>query len=74
MSKADYVMDRFDFNAIITTAKREIVNKTLPVRVGKNEVQIMETEIGNLCVIEATISHLNKNGCLKKIAKFDYKK
>jgi hypothetical protein len=74
ISKADYLMDKFDFSAIVGSAKREIVNKTLPVRMGKTDLQIMENEVANLCVIEATILHLNKNGCLKKIPKFDYNK
>jgi hypothetical protein len=74
LTKSDYIMDKFDFNKIISSAKKLIIDKTLPVKIGKTESKLLETEIPNLCVIESTISFLNNNGCLKKIAKFDYKK
>ena len=73
LSKSDYMMDKIDFNEIVGNAKRLIVEKTLPVKIGKNESTISEGEIANLCVIEATVMSLNKKGCLKKLAKFDYK-
>ena len=74
LSQTDLLMDKFDFNEIIGLAKKEIVNKTLPVKIGNTNSLIIETEVPNLCVIEATISHLSKKGCLKKLPKFDYKK
>lgn len=73
ITKSDYIMDKSDFNEIISNAKKLMVERQLPVRIGKIESAISESEIANLCVIESTIMSLNKRGCLKKIAKFDYK-
>lgn len=73
LSKSDYMMDKMDFNEIVGNAKRLIVEKALPVKLGKSESPISENEVANLCVIESTVMALNKKGCLKKIAKFDYK-
>lgn len=74
ISKSDYLMDKSDYNSIMGLAKKNIVDITLPVKLGKAESPISETEVANLCVIESVIGHLNKNGCLKKLPKFDYKK
>lgn len=74
ISKSDYMMDKMDFNEIVGNAKRLIVEKTLPVKMGKNESVVSENEVANLCVIEATVMALHKRGCLKKLPKFDYKK
>ena len=74
LSKSDFIMDKFDLNEIIGRAKKDIVDKVLPVKMGKMETNVPETDVPNLCIVESTISHLNKNGCLKKLAKFDYRK
>jgi hypothetical protein len=74
LSKADHMMDKVDFNNIIGLAKKGIVDIALPAKLGKSDIPVLETEIPNLCIIEATIGFLNKNGCLKKLPKFDYRK
>jgi hypothetical protein len=73
LNKSDHLMDKIDFNEIIGNAKKIIIEKTLPIKIGKNESPISENEVLNLCVIEATIMALHKRACLKKIPKFDYK-
>lgn len=73
LSKADYLMDKTDLDSIIGNAKQLMATKTLPVFLGKAKRRVMEHEQANLCVIESTISHLNKNNCLLKLPKFEYK-
>lgn len=72
LTKATYLMDKYDLSDIISLAKKIITEKTLPLNIGRSPVH--ESEIANLCVVEATINHLNNKGCLKKLAKFDYNK
>lgn len=73
MTKCDFMMDRIDFNEIVSNAKKIMAEKTMPVKIGKSDSPIFETEMVSLCIIESTIMSLNKRGCLKKIPKFEYK-
>ena len=74
ISKSTHVMDKTDFNEINGLAKKNVIELSMPVRLGRLETSVSESEAVNLCIIESTISYLNKNGCLKKLPKFDYKK
>jgi hypothetical protein len=73
LTTSDYMMDYHDLNAIVSHAKGSFVNKTFPVFLGDKKRKVGQNEQANLCVIEATISHLNKNDCLKRLPKFKYK-
>lgn len=73
LSKADFIMDKNDLDVIIGNAKSLMAQKTFPCFMGKTKRRVMEHEQANLCVIESTISHLNKSNCLKKLPKFEYK-
>jgi len=73
LSKSNYIMDNHDLNTIMSNAKNLFVQKTFPAFLGKRKVQVSQGEQSNLCVIEATIGHLNKKDCLKRMPKFDYK-
>lgn len=73
LNKADYLMEKFDFNEITSLAKREILEKNMPAKIKGSNMYLSENEVVNLCIIEATVTHLNKIGCLKRIPKFDYK-
>ena len=73
LSSAGYVMDHYDLKSIISQAKSKWVEKSFPLYLGDTERKVLETEQANLCLIESTISHINKNECLKKIPKFDYR-
>jgi hypothetical protein len=71
LTTCDYMMDYHDFRTIISGANSKFQHSSLPVHIGKKKQQVRQEDFGNFCVIEATISHLNKNDCLKKLAKFD---
>lgn len=73
LTKAEFVMDKHDLEVIIGNAKSIMIEKTLPAHLGKNKRRVQENEQQALCIIESTIGHLNKNECLKKLPKFDYR-
>jgi hypothetical protein len=74
LSSSDVLFDKKDLESIISSSKQNFVNMTIPVEMEGSETPVHQTDVANLCVIEATIGHLNKNGCLKKVPKFKYKK
>ena len=74
LATSDVTLDKKDLHDIISASKQNFTNITIPVELEGSEVPVHQTEIANLCVIEATIGHLNKNSCLKRIPKFNYKK
>jgi hypothetical protein len=65
------MMDSIDLNQIISGAKKKFSNDKVPILLGDNKRLVNQSELPNLFVIESTIGHLNKKGCLKKLAKFD---
>jgi hypothetical protein len=71
LSKSDFLMNHFDLMAILSSAKGKFANETFPVILGSKKQKVLDIELPNLCVIEATIEFLNKNDCLKKMPKFD---
>lgn len=71
LNTCDYMMDRFDLMEIIGSAKSNFSTTTFPIFLGHKKHKVDPNDHANLCIIEATIGHLNKNGCLKKMAKFD---
>ena len=72
INKSDYLMDIHDLNTIVSNAKRIFVDKTMPMFLGEKKRLVHQSEQGHLCMIEATIGHLNKTQCLKKLPKFNY--
>ena len=71
LSKSDHVLDDHDLRTIIGSAKTKFANEKMPIHLGKGRRLVSQVDLPNLCVIEATIGHLNKTDCLKKIPKFD---
>ena len=71
LNNSDYLMDSYDLNRIIGSAKTKFVNDNLKIYLGERKVKVPPGDVANLLVIEATIGHLNKIGCLKKLPKFD---
>jgi hypothetical protein len=74
LSSSDVLMNKKDLLAIISRSKQIFTELPMPVEMTESDIPVHQTELSSLCVIEATIGHLNKLGCLKKTAKFDYKK
>lgn len=71
LNTTDYMMDTHDLQSIIGSAKGKFSNDTFPIFLGEKKRKVSQHDLPNLCVIEATIGHLKKNGCLKKLPKFD---
>lgn len=71
ISTSTFLMDSHDLNSIISRAKSKFSNDSFPIHLGKRKVRVTQGELSNLCIIESTIIHLNKNDCLKKMPKFD---
>tara|TARA_R100000951_G_scaffold116766_1_gene130586 strand:+ start:24247 stop:24600 length:354 start_codon:yes stop_codon:yes gene_type:complete len=67
----DYMMDKHDLQTIIGGAKTLFARETVPIHLGEKKRMVEQSELSNLFVIEATVSHLNKNDCLKRLPKFD---
>ena len=75
LSNAEYLMDSHDLSMIVGGAKTKLTSMKLPqfLAAGSVNRKITPDEISNVCIVEATISHLNKKDCLKRLPKFDYK-
>jgi hypothetical protein len=71
LNKADYMMDSYDLNRIISSAKQKFSNDNMKIFLGERKVKVAPGDLPNFCVIEATIGYLSKIGCLKKLPKFD---
>ena len=71
LSQAELLLDAHDLSVIINDAKNIFASQTMPIHVGPNKRLISPVDLPNLCVVEATVSLLNKKDCLKKVAKFD---
>jgi hypothetical protein len=66
-------IDHQDLFEIIGSAKQKFANETLVVYLGQDKKKVDPKDMANLCVIEATIGHLNKIKCLRRLVKFDKK-
>ena len=73
LSTSNYLLNDKDLFDIISTSKSIFSKKTFPVFLGENSKRVLECNQATICIIEATISHLNNKECLSKLAKFDYR-
>ena len=71
LTTAPHQMDFYDLQGIISGAKKIFANDAFPVYLGEKQREVNQNDLSNMCVVESTISHLNKTGCLRKLAKFD---
>jgi hypothetical protein len=74
LNTSDYLMDHSDLFSIISSSKKKFSEENVPVKLGSNKRVVNQQDLPNLFIIEATIGHLKKKDCLKKMAKFDKKK
>jgi hypothetical protein len=70
MEKTEHILTMNDFQSIISYAKSQFVQITLPAEVSKRDVY--PSEVPHLMIIESVISYLNKLKILKKLVKIDY--
>jgi len=71
MNTSDHLMDHYDLQSIIEGAGKLYVDNHFKFVLGSAKKKVEERDYSNLCVIESTVSHLNKLGCLKKMPRFD---
>lgn len=76
ITKADHMMDMHDLREIIGHAGTKMANESVTrnLNSGNEKIKISQNDMIKVLIIEATVGHLNKKDCLKKVAKFDYKK
>lgn len=74
LGKSDVMLNKKDLINIVSTSKLKFTELTMPVEMSDSEIPVHQNELGALCIIESTIAFLNKNDCLKRLPKFDYKK
>jgi hypothetical protein len=71
LNTADYVMDSYDLQRIVSSAKQNFSTNNMKIFLGERKVPVTSGDLPNLCVIEATVDHLSRIGCLKRLPKFD---
>lgn len=71
LNTSDYMMDDHDLRSIVSDAKARFARDNMPIFLGDHKRKVAPGDIPNLCVVEATIAHLNGKDCLKKLPKFD---
>jgi len=74
LGSSDTLLFKKDLVDIVSSAKLNFSYKPMPVKMSDSDLEVHQSDLGHLCMIEATIGHLNKHGCLKKVPKFDYRK
>lgn len=70
MEKTEHLLTMGDFQQIISYAKSQFLNITLPASISKREVY--PSEVPHIMMIEAVIGYLNKSSLLRKLVKIDY--
>jgi len=73
LSRSTYLMDSYDLKEIISGAKNAFSRDSAVIYIKSGSIsrRVCQDELANLFVIEATISHLSKKDCLKRLPKFD---
>jgi len=74
-NKAMHLMDSYDLSTIISSSKNKMSTESFPKFLKSNSLtkQVNQDHQILLCMVEATIGHMNKLDCLKRLPKFDYK-
>jgi hypothetical protein len=74
LSTTELLLDKRDFDDIISASKGLFAHKTMPVKLQGSDIPLDHHQIANLCVIESTISVLNKHKAFNKIPHFKEKR
>lgn len=72
MEKTDHMLTMGDFKEIVSYAKSQFINLTLPAQISKREVY--QSDIAHLLIVDAVLTYLNKSKVLKKLVRIDYTK
>lgn len=73
LSTASVKWDRNHFDIIKGYAMKSFNNQAFPKKFNNSYAEFSTQEAPNVCLIEATIDHLNAQDCLKKLPKFNIK-
>lgn len=71
LSSAPVKWDKSHFEMIKSHAITLFKDKAYPKKFNNSYREFSTQEAPNVCLIEATISHLHSEDCLKKLPKFD---
>lgn len=72
MEKTEHLLTMNDFQSIMNFAKSSYAQTPLPMKISQREVY--SSEVGNVLIIEAVITYLNKFKLLKRLINVDYSK
>jgi hypothetical protein len=72
LTRATVLLNKGDFDDIREMATKMYLDRKWPKKFKNSNRSIVPTEATNMCIIEATIAHLNNLECLKKTPKIDY--
>ncbi|HLD91643.1 MAG TPA: hypothetical protein VI911_11650 [Patescibacteria group bacterium] len=75
-NKATHLMNNKDLTTIVDDAKTLMAHETFPKFLqtsGRLKTQLDQEKQIQLCIVEATIGHLNRLECFKRLPKFDFK-
>lgn len=70
MEKTEHILTMSDFQGIISNAKSQYANLTLPAKISNREVY--PSEAPHILMIEAVIGYLNKSQILRKLVRIDF--
>ena len=75
LNKSSHLMNYYDLISIINTSKGKAGTETMPkfLDSGSTITKVTSEQQILSFVVEATIGHLNKLDCFKRLPKFDYK-
>jgi hypothetical protein len=68
--KLDHMINRRDLYEIVAGAKSNFTDRRVPVRISK--IQVDQSELTTVAIVESMLAYLNRNNLLKKQVKFDY--
>lgn len=69
LSEGDLVLNKHDFNKIVSDSKRIMSSMTLPAVIGSSSVDAHEVNV--LACIEAAVQVLNSKGAFRRLPKFN---
>ena len=72
LQTSDLILNRFDFNQIISNTVSAYSRDALPSSIGNQTLD--QNEVRNMVIMETFASFLNSKGALKRLPKFDRKK
>lgn len=70
--KIDHVVTHYNLGEIMSYAKSQYANTTLPMSISNKVVE--GVELNYVLIMESFVGYLNKNKLLKRLVKFDHRR